>query len=321
MNDKSLVVICGPTGIGKSALSVRLCKRINGAVISADSMQVYKGLDIGTAKIKEDEKEGVPHFMIDVAEPKEEYSAARYKEEAKKCISWCRENALVPVLCGGSGFYINAVLYDTEFPGERIDDDHSSYLDSYLEKHGKSAFHELLLKCDERSYELIHENNVKRVKRALMFYHENGFPISSHNEEENSDKKSPYDYSFFIMKDDREKMYERIDKRVDKMISEGLFSEVKKLYDSGLRQDDNSMLALSYRQLMDVIEGKCDMAFAVERIKKETRHYAKRQVTWFSRQSPKDSIIIDTEYFSYDIEKEADFILECINKKEGQKNG
>jgi tRNA dimethylallyltransferase len=150
-----------------------------------------------------------------------------------------------------------------------------------------------------------------------VFYHENGFPISSHNDAQRSSRKSPYDYSFFIMRDDRERMYERIDERVDKMMEEGLFSEVKRLYDKGLRQNDNSMLALSYRQLMDVIEEKCSLEEAVERIKKETRHYAKRQVTWFSRQSPKDSIIIDAEHFSYDVEREADFILECIRKKEG----
>lgn len=317
MNENSLIVICGPTGIGKSALSIRLCKKINGAVISADSMQVYKGLDIGTAKIKEDEKEGIFHFMIDVAEPGEEYSAARYKEEAKKCISYCRENALVPVLCGGTGFYINAVLYDTDFPDEENDSAYSKYLDDFLSEHGKTAFHELLKKCDEISFETIHENNVKRVKRALVFYHENGFPISSHNDAQRSSRKSPYDYSFFIMRDDRERMYERIDERVDKMMEEGLFSEVKRLYDKGLRQNDNSMLALSYRQLMDVIEEKCSLEEAVDRIKKETRHYAKRQVTWFSRQSPKDSIIIDAEHFSYDVEREADFILECIRKKEG----
>jgi len=317
MKKNSLIVICGPTGIGKSALSIKLCKKINGAVISADSMQVYKGLDIGTAKVREDEKEGVPHFMIDVAEPGEEFSAARYKEEAKKSIEYCREKSLVPVLCGGSGFYINAVLYDTDFPGEETDSAYSSYLDDYLDCHGKTAFHSLLKECDGKSFGLIHENNVKRVKRALMFYHENGFPISSHNDHQREERKSPYDYLFFIMKDDRKKMYERIDKRVDRMISDGLFSEVKKLYDGGLRQDDNSMLALSYRQLIDAIEGRCTADEAVERIKKETRHYAKRQVTWFSRQSPKDSIIIDAELFEYDVEKELDFVLECISRKEG----
>lgn len=317
MKKNSLIVICGPTGIGKSALSIRLCKKINGAVISADSMQVYKGLDIGTAKVREDEKEGVPHFMIDVADPGEEYSAARYKEEAKKCIEYCREKALVPVLCGGSGFYINAVLYDTDFPKEEPDSHYSSYLDDYLKEHGNTAFHSLLKECDEKSFELIHENNVKRVKRALMFFHENGFPISSHNEDQREERKSPYDYSFFIMKDDRKKMYERIDKRVDRMMEDGLFSEVKKLYDGGLRQDDNSMLALSYRQIIDAIEGKCTVDEAVERIKKETRHFAKRQVTWFSRQSPEDAVIIDTGLFGHDVEKELDFVLECIMKKEG----
>ena len=321
MNENSLIVIAGPTGIGKSALAVSLCKRINGAVISADSMQVYKGLDIGTAKIKESEKEGIPHFMIDVASPFEGYSAARYKEEAKKSIEYCRENSLIPVLCGGTGFYINAVIYDTDFPGEALENDHSSYLDDYLKKNGKSAFHELLKECDERSYESIHENNVKRVKRALMFYHENGFPISDHNETERENRKSPYDLSFFIMKDDRKTMYERIDKRVDKMMEEGLYAEVKKLYDNGLRQGDNSMLALSYRQLMDAIEGKCTVEDAVDRIKKETRHYAKRQMTWFLRQSPDDSIIIDTELLNHDTDREVAFILDCINKKEGNANG
>ena len=317
MNENSLIVIAGPTGIGKSALAISLCKKINGAVISADSMQVYKGLDIGTAKIKESEKEGVPHFMIDVASPGEEYSAARYKEDAKKSIEYCRKNSLIPVLCGGTGFYINAVLYDTEFPGENTDNDHSAYLDDYLKKNGKSAFHELLKECDEKSYSLIHENNVKRVKRALMFYHENGFPISAHNDSEHLNKKSPYDYSFFIMTDDRAAMYERIDKRVDKMMEEGLYAEVKSLYLSGFRQDDNSMLALSYRQLMDAIEGKCTLDEAIERIKKETRHYAKRQMTWFLRQSPSDSFMIDTALFSHDIERETEFVIDCINKKEG----
>lgn len=280
---EKVIVVAGPTASGKSALAVSLCKRLRGSVISCDSMQVYRGLDIGSAKITPEETEGVRHYMIDVAEPEEAFDAVRFKALAKEAMDEIRSRGEIPVLCGGTGFYIDAVLYDTDFSEEGEDGALRQELSEFAASHGNHALHERLKSIDPVSYETIHENNIKRVIRAIEYYEHTGQPISAHNAEERQ-KESPYDSVFFVLTDEREKLYRRIDERVDEMLSAGLFEEVKGLYDRGLRQNDNSMQGISYRQLMDCIEGKCAYDEAVAKIKQDSRHYAKRQLTWFRRE-------------------------------------
>lgn len=278
-----LLVVAGPTASGKSALAVSLCQRLGGSVISCDSMQVYKGLDIGSAKITPEEMGGIRHYMIDVAEPEDPFYVARFQAMAKEALCEIYSRQELPVLCGGTGFYINSVLYDTDFSDEGEDEALRQKLSSFAAEYGNHALREKLKAIDPVSYETIHENNVKRVIRAIEYYEHTGEPISAHNEEER-EKGSPYDFVFFLLTDDREKLYARIDRRVDAMVEAGLYDEVKGLYDRGLRQTDISMQGISYRQFMDCIEGKASFDETVERIKLESRHYAKRQLTWFRRQ-------------------------------------
>lgn len=280
---KKVIVVAGPTASGKSALAVSLCKSLGGAVISCDSMQVYKGLDIGSAKIRPEETGGIRHYMIDVAEPEDPFYVARFQKLAKGAMEEIRSSGGIPVLCGGTGFYIDAVLYDTDFSAEGEDEALRQKLTSFAAQHGNHALHEKLKSIDPVSYDTIHENNVKRVIRAIEYYEHTGQPISEKNEEERQ-KESPYEYVFLVLTDDRDKLYERIDRRVDAMIAAGLYDEVKGLYDRGLRQTDVSMQGISYRQIMDFIEGKMSWEDTVAKIKQDSRHYAKRQLTWFKRE-------------------------------------
>ncbi|MEE3480662.1 MAG: tRNA (adenosine(37)-N6)-dimethylallyltransferase MiaA [Lachnospiraceae bacterium] len=280
---KKLIVVAGPTASGKSTLAVSLCQKLGGSVISCDSMQVYKNLDIGSAKITPEEMGGVRHYLIDVADPKDPFYVARFQALANEALSDIYSRNELPVLCGGTGFYINSVLYNTDFTEEGKDESLRQKLSEFASEHGNHALHEKLKDIDPVSYETIHENNIKRVIRAIEYYEHTGEPISAHNEAERK-KESPYDFVFFLLTDDRQKLYARIDRRVDAMVSAGLYDEVKRLYDLGLRQNDISMQGISYRQFMDCIEGKATFAETVERIKLESRHYAKRQMTWFRRQ-------------------------------------
>lgn len=280
---KKLIVVAGPTASGKSALAVSLCQKLRGSVISCDSMQVYKGLDIGSAKIRPEEMGGVRHYLIDVAELEDPFYVARFQALANEALADIYSRGEMPVLCGGTGFYINSVLYDTDFSDEGEDEALRQKLSDFARERGNHALHEKLKDIDPVSYETIHENNVKRVIRAIEYYEHTGETISAHNEAEKQ-KCSPYDFVFFFLTDDREKLYERIDRRVDTMVSAGLYDEVKRLYNRGLRQNDISMQGISYRQFMDCIEGKATFEETVEKIKLESRHYAKRQLTWFRRQ-------------------------------------
>lgn len=280
---KPLVILAGPTAVGKTDLSIRLAKQINGAIISADSMQVYKDMDIGSAKVMPEEMQGVPHYLIDCLEPSEPFHIVRFQQMAKEALAEIYAKGQIPIVAGGTGFYIQALLYDIDFSNQDCDEAYRQELSKFAKEHGNEALHEKLKDIDPVSYETIHANNSKRVIRALEFYHITGKPISAHNEEEHQ-KTSPYNFVYFVLTDDRKTLYDRIDRRVDLMMEKGLVEEVRALYDKGYRRNMVSMQGLGYKEILDYLEGKCTLEEAVYVIKRETRHFAKRQLTWFRRE-------------------------------------
>lgn len=280
---KPLVILAGPTAVGKTDLSIRLAKQINGAIISADSMQVYKDMDIGSAKVMPEEMQGVPHYLIDCLEPSEPFHIVRFQQMAKEALAEIYAKGQIPIVAGGTGFYIQALLYDIDFSNQDCDEAYRQELSKFAKEHGNEALHEKLKDIDPVSYETIHANNSKRVIRALEFYHITGKPISAHNEEEHQ-KSSPYNFAYFVLTDDRKTLYGRIDRRVDLMMEKGLVEEVRALYDKGYRRNMVSMQGLGYKEILDYLEGKCTLEEAVYVIKRETRHFAKRQLTWFRRE-------------------------------------
>ncbi len=280
---KPLIILTGPTAVGKTSLSIKLAKEINGEIISADSMQVYKGMDIGTAKIKPEEMQGVKHYLIDELEPSEEFNVAVFKEKCDKYIEEIYSHGKVPILVGGTGFYIQAVLYNIDFKETQTDNAYREQLQHFAQVHGADALHDELKKVDEKSAEAIHPNNIKRVIRALEYYHQTGEKISEHNEEERQ-KESPYHFRYYVLSLPREILYDRIDKRVDIMREEGLEKEVKTLMEKGLNRQMVSMQGLGYKEIIDAFDGKMTLDAAFDKIKQETRHFAKRQFTWFRRE-------------------------------------
>lgn len=300
MNKKKLIILTGPTAAGKTAASIGLAKAVGGEIISADSMQVYKEMDIGSAKIKKEEMQGVPHHLIDVLYPDEPFHVVRFQQMAKEAIERIYANGRVPIIVGGTGFYIQAVLYDIDFTEQEHDDSYRKELAAFAEKKGAEALHDKLKEVDPKAAEQIHFHNVKRVIRALEFYHQSGLLISQHNERERM-KESPYDFFYFVLNDDRERLYERINHRVDQMLSEGLEKEVLALKNKGYTKDMVSMQGLGYKEMLDYLDGECSLETAVYRIKRDTRHFAKRQITWFKRE--KDVIWIDKKACDYDENK------------------
>lgn len=284
MTKKPFVVLTGPTAVGKTALSIALAKAINGSIISADSMQVYKHMDIGSAKIMPEEMDGVKHYLVDEFEPDEEFHVARFTERAKECLEEIYAEGKVPILVGGTGFYIQAVLYDIDFSKQDADGEYRQELEALAQEKGAEHLHAMLKEVDPESAETIHANNIKRVIRALEFYHLTGTKISEHNETERQ-KESPYNFAYFVLTDDRAKLYERIDKRVDIMVEKGLVDEVKKLKDMGYHREMVSMQGLGYKEILDYLDGKITLEEAIYIIKRETRHFAKRQLTWFRREN------------------------------------
>lgn len=300
MNKKKLIILTGPTAAGKTAASIGLAKAVGGEIISADSMQVYKEMDIGSAKIKKEEMQGVPHHLIDVLYPDEPFHVVRFQQMAKEAMERIYANGRVPIIVGGTGFYIQAILYDIDFTEQEHDDSYRKELVAFAEKKGAEALHDKLKEVDPKAAEQIHFHNVKRVIRALEFYHQSGLLISQHNERERM-KESPYDFFYFVLNDDRERLYERINQRVDQMLSEGLEKEVLVLKNKGYTKDMVSMQGLGYKEMLDYLDGECSLETAVYRIKRDTRHFAKRQITWFKRE--KDVIWIDKKACDYDENK------------------
>ena len=297
MQQKPMIILTGPTAVGKSALSVELAKKINGAVISADSMQVYRHMDIGSAKITPEEMQGVTHYMIDELEPDEEFHVVRFVTMAKEYLKEIYADGKIPIIAGGTGFYIQALLYDIDFTEQQCDETYRRQLEDLAREHGAEYLHGILREVDPASAEAIHANNIKRVIRALEFYHLSGKKISEHNETERQ-KQSPYNFAYFVLTYERAKLYERIDRRVNAMIEAGLVEEVKKLKSMGCSREMVSMQGLGYKEILAYLDGGCTLEEAVYIIKRETRHFAKRQLTWFKRE--RDVIWLDKQAFGYD---------------------
>lgn len=308
MKKKPLIILTGPTAVGKTKASIGLAKAIGGEIISADSMQVYRHMDIGSAKIKPEEMEGVPHHLIDVLEPDEEFHVVKFQELAKEAMQGIWKRGHIPVVTGGTGFYIQALLYDIDFDENEKEEAYRKEMEAYAREHGAEALHEKLALVDPASAETIHPNNVKRVIRALEFYEQTGKRISEHNETQRQ-KESPYAFAYFVLTDDRAHLYKRIDRRVDQMIEEGLVAEVQALKDKGYTRQLVSMQGLGYKEILDYLDGNCTLEEAIYTIKRDTRHFAKRQLTWFKREQ--DVIWIDKQAFDYD---EGRILSEMLSK-------
>ncbi len=313
MKKKPMVILTGPTAVGKTACSIALAKQINGAIISADSMQVYKYMDIGSAKIMPDEMQGIRHYLIDELMPEEDFNIVVFQRKAKEALKEIYANGQIPIIVGGTGFYIQALLYDISFDRQNSDAALRRELSEYASEHGAHALHERLREIDPVSYETIHENNVKRVIRAIEYYEKSGRPISEHNEEEQQ-KESPYNFAYFVLTDERQHLYDRIEERVDLMVENGLVGEVARLKAMGCRKDMVSMQGLGYKEMFDYLDGTCTLEEAVYRIKRETRHFAKRQLTWFRRE--RNVIWIDKKEYSYKEDRILEEILSVLREKQ-----
>lgn len=283
MEKLPLLILTGPTAVGKTNLSIRLAKAVNGEIISADSMQVYRRMDIGTAKIKKEEMCGVPHHLIDICEPQEEYNVVRFATEAKRLIGEITGRGHIPVLVGGTGFYIQAVLYDIDFTKTEENTAYREELAAFAKENGAEALHARLAAVDAQAAEIIHANNVKRVIRALEFYEQTGERISRHNEEQHG-KESAYNSAYFVLTQERALLYRRIEQRIDSMIEEGLVEEVRSLMAEGCTAGMVSMQGLGYKEIAAYLDGECSLEEAVSVLKRDTRHFAKRQLTWFKRE-------------------------------------
>ncbi len=309
---RPLVILTGPTAVGKTDLSIRLAKKINGAIISADSMQVYKYMDIGSAKIMPGQMQGIKHYLVDEFLPDEEFNVVLFQKYAKAYIQEIYANGQIPIMTGGTGFYIQAVLYDIDFVSQDTDSAYREELARLAKERGAAYLHEMLMDVDPESAMAIHANNIKRTIRALEFYRLTGTPISEHNKKE-SQKQSPYQFVYFVLNDERARLYERIDARVDKMIADGLAEEVQRLKDMGYKPDSVSMQGLGYKELFPYLAGECTLEQAVSVIKRDTRHFAKRQLTWFRRE--KNVTWVNLGLFSYDNDKILSFMSAILREK------
>lgn len=280
---KPLIVIAGPTASGKTSLSVELAKKVNGEIISADSMQVYRHMNIGTAKVTEQEKQGICHHLVDILEPNEVFNIQIFQKLAKKAIEEIHKKGKIPILVGGTGFYIQSVIYDIDFEETHSDSLYRIEQEKIAAEKGNIFLHGLLKDVDVDSYNKIHPNNVKRVIRALEYYQQTGKRISEHNEQEMK-KTTPYDLLFYVLTMDRDLLYSRIDQRVDKMFEEGLIEEVIDLRKMGFTKELISMQGIGYKEIFYALDGCYSEEEAKYTIKRDTRHFAKRQLTWFRRE-------------------------------------
>ena len=280
---KDLIVLTGPTAVGKTSLSIALAKAVDGEIISADSMQVYKYMNIGTAKITEEEKCGIPHFLIDELEPDEEFNVTIFKNKVMGYIEDIKSRGKVPIIVGGTGFYIQSVIYDINFNEYGDDSNVRKKYEAMAETLGKSELHKKLALVDREYAASVSYNNVKKVVRALTFFEMTGEKLSEHNKRER-ERSSPFDFAYFVLTMDRKKLYERIDKRVDLMFDMGLVEEVKALMAKGYDKSLVSMQGIGYKEVIDYLSGKTGLEECIDIIKRDTRHFAKRQLTWFKRE-------------------------------------
>ena len=307
-----LVILTGPTAAGKTALSLQLAEAIGGEIISADSMQVYRHMDIGSAKIRQEEMKGIPHHLIDILEPTEDFNVVIFQKEAGRCIQEIYERGHIPILTGGTGFYIQAILYNIDFTENEEDTACRKELEKLAEEKGNVFLHKMLAEVDEKSALAIHENNRKRVIRALEFYRMTGKKISEHNEAER-EKEAAYNACYFVLTDDRSLLYDRIDRRVDHMIREGLVEQVTALKKMGCTKEMVSMQGLGYKEILSCLEGDITLDRAIYLIKRDTRHFAKRQLTWFRRE--KDVIWVPQNEFRYEEPKILAFLLDNLKQR------
>lgn len=280
---KPLIVLTGPTAVGKTKLSIALAKAVNGEIISADSMQIYKYMDIGSAKIRPEEMQGVPHYLVDELLPEEEFHIVRFQQMAKAAMEEIYAKGKIPILVGGTGFYIQSITKDIDFSEGQQEESYRKELEALAKEKGNDALHEMLEQVDPVSAGEIHANNVKRVIRALEFYHQNGTPISSHNQEQ-KEHQTPYNLAYFVLNAPRELLYQRIEARIDEMLKEGLVEEVTRLKEMGYHKGMVSMQGLGYKEILAYLDGECSLEEAVYILKRDTRHFAKRQLTWFRRE-------------------------------------
>ena len=308
---KPLIVIGGPTACGKTGFSIKLAKKIGGEIISADSMQVYRYMDIGTAKVTLEEADGVPHYLIDEFDPDEEYNVMLFQQKAKAYMEEIWEKGKTPILVGGTGFYINALLYDNDFTETENDTSYREECYKLAQEQGPEVLFERLKKVDPEYAEIMHANNVKRVTRALEYHYLTGQKFSEHNAEQ-KEKETPYDAAVIILNMDREKLYERIELRIDLMMQEGLLDEVKGLLDKGYTPDLVSMQGIGYKEFIPYFNGECTLEEAVTQLKTNTRRFAKRQLTWFRRQI--EGLWVDMD--QSDGEKVMENVLDYLKQKE-----
>ena len=296
---KPLIVLTGPTAVGKTRLSISLAKAIGGEIISADSMQVYKYMDIGSAKIMPEEMQGVPHYLVDELTPEDEFHIVRFQQMAKDAMEKIYTRGHIPILVGGTGFYIQAVTRDIDFTQAEQEDGYRQELEKLAAEKGNEYLHEMLLEVDPVSAKEIHANNTKRVIRALEFYHQNHSPISVHNQEQ-KEHETPYNLAYFVLNVPRDLLYRRIDERIDEMMKEGLLEEVQNLKNMGYHRGMVSMQGLGYKEILAYLDGEYPLEEAVRILKRDTRHFAKRQLTWFRRE--KDTIWMNKDEYGYDEE-------------------
>ena len=314
---KPLIILTGPTAVGKTKLSISLAQAVNGAIISADSMQVYRYMDIGSAKIRPEEMCGVSHYLIDALDPSEEFHVVKFVEMAHEAMEKIYAAGQIPIVTGGTGFYIQALLKEVDFTESHGELPIRKELEEKgATEEGAAELYRELSEVDPASAEMIHPNNVKRVIRALEYYHETGQRISEHNEEQKQ-KESPYCAAYFVLNDERSILYERIDKRVDQMIRDGLVEEVAHLKEMGFTPDLVSMQGLGYKEILDYLDGNCTLEEAIYTIKRDTRHFAKRQLTWFKRE--RDVIWIDKQASDYEEEQILDEMLSKLPWKAEEK--
>lgn len=312
MNRPAMIILTGPTAVGKTELSIRLANEINGEIISADSMQVYRGMDIGTAKITKEEMRGVRHYLIDCLNPDEEFNVAVFQKMAREAVEDISSRGKVPILAGGTAFYIQALLYGIDFNEEEHDDSYRKAMyDIGMDENGKKKLHAMLCEIDKEYADSVHYNNMKRVVRALEYHHFTGRKFSEYNEEQRM-REAEYDFCYFVLTDERAHLYDRINRRVDIMLANGLLEEVKALKEKGYADDLVSMQGVGYKEIVEHLNGRISLEESVELIKKNTRHFAKRQLTWFRKEE--EVIWVDKQKYAYDDDKILEYMYSHMDR-------
>lgn len=302
---QDLIIIAGPTAVGKTKISIELAKSLNGEIISADSMQIYRYMDIGSAKVTKNEMDNIPHHIIDIIDPDVSFSVAQFKQEAEKCVESISKIGKLPILTGGTGLYINSLICNYDFTEADKDEEYRDYLWSLTAEKGNEYVHGLLKEIDAASYNKLYPNDLKRVIRALEVHKITGKTITEYNEENSKYLYDiPYNLFYYVLTMDRADLYNRINLRVDTMLQNGLLEEVVSLKERGYNSEMQSMKGIGYKELLYYLDGKISLNEAIEMIKQGSRNYAKRQLTWFRKDSrvnwiDKDNFINDMEIVNY----------------------